>query len=79
MKLESHRQILGENSNIKFNQNPSSGSRVPYGRTDEETDMTRLIVTFLNFANALRSECAKSETNRKNVECLKVRARRDFP
>jgi hypothetical protein len=36
-------------SNIKFHKNPSSGSQVvPWGRTD----MTKLIVAFLNFANA---------------------------
>ena len=36
-------------SHIKFNENPSSGSRViPCGRTD----MTKPIVAFRNFANA---------------------------
>ena len=36
-------------SNIKFYQNPSSGSQVvPYGRTDRQ----KLIVAFCNFANA---------------------------
>jgi hypothetical protein len=34
MKLEFSHQIVEEYSNIKFNENPSSGSRVPYGRTD---------------------------------------------
>jgi hypothetical protein len=36
MKLEFSRQISEKNyANIKFNENPSSGSRVvPYGRTD---------------------------------------------
>jgi hypothetical protein len=39
MKLEFSRQIFGENSNIKFHQNPSSGSRVvPRGRTDRRAD-----------------------------------------
>jgi len=39
-----------KNSNIKFNENPSGGSRVvPRGRT---TNMTKLIVPFLNLANA---------------------------
>jgi len=47
MKLEIYRQIVETYSNIKFNENPSSGSRVvPCGRTD----MTKLIVDFLNFA-----------------------------
>ena len=40
------RQIFEENSDIKFHENPSSGSRfVPCGRTDGQTDgMTNLIV-----------------------------------
>jgi len=49
MKLESSRQIFEKYLNIKFHENPSSGSRVsPCGRTD----MTKLTVTFRNFANA---------------------------
>jgi hypothetical protein len=44
-------------SNVKFNKNPSSGSRVvPCGQMDGQTerrmDMTKLIVAFRNFANA---------------------------
>jgi len=39
--------------NIKFHENPSSGSRVvACGRTDRQTDMTKLIVAYRNFANA---------------------------
>ena len=53
MELEFSRQIYEKSSNIKFNGNPSSGSRnVPFGRTDGQTDMTKLIVAFRNFANA---------------------------
>ena len=49
MKLEYHRKIFEKSSNIKFHENPSSGSRVvPCGRTD----ITKLIVDFRNFANA---------------------------
>ena len=49
MKLEFSRQIFEKYSNIKFHENPSSGSRViPSGRTD----MTKLTVAFCNFANA---------------------------
>jgi len=49
MKLEFFRQNFEKYSNIKFNENPASGSRVtPCGRTD----MTMLIVAFRNFANA---------------------------
>jgi hypothetical protein len=40
-------------SNIRFYENPSSGSQViPCRRTDRRTDMTKLIVAFCNFANA---------------------------
>jgi hypothetical protein len=43
-------RFSGTNSNIKFHQNPSSGSRVvPYGRTD----MKKPIVAFRNFAKVL--------------------------
>jgi len=39
-------------SNIKFHENPSSGSRfVPHGQTGAQIDRTKLIVTFRNFAN----------------------------
>ena len=49
VKLEFFRQIFEKYSNIKFHENPSSGSRVvPCG----QTDMTKLIVAFRNFANA---------------------------
>jgi hypothetical protein len=40
-------------SNIKLLENPSNGDRVvPCGRTDRQTDMTKLIVTFRNLASA---------------------------
>ena len=49
MNLEFSQQIFEKYSNIKFHENPSSGSRVvPCG----QTDMTKLIVAFRNFANA---------------------------
>ena len=49
MKLEFSRQIFEKYPNIKFHENPSSGSRVfPCGRTD----MTNPIVAFRKFANA---------------------------
>jgi hypothetical protein len=39
MKLEFSRWIFEKYSNIKFHENPSSGSRaVPCGRKDGETD-----------------------------------------
>ena len=49
MRLEYSRQIFEKFSNIKLNENLSSGSRVvPCGRTD----MAKLIVAFRNFENA---------------------------
>ena len=39
-----------KNSNTKFQENPSSGSRgVPRARIDRQTEITRLIVAFRNF------------------------------
>ena len=49
MKLEFSRQIFEKFSNIKFNENPSSWTRVvPCGRKD----MANLILAFRNIANA---------------------------
>jgi len=47
-----------KHSNIKFRENPFSGSRVvPCGQTDGPTDMTKLIAAFRNFANAPKNIC----------------------
>ena len=55
MELEFSRDFK-KYSNMKFHENPSSGSRVvPCGRTDRRADMTKLIVVFRNFANALKN------------------------
>ena len=47
-------QIFEQYRNFKFHENPSSGSQVvPFGHwTDRNTEMTKLIVAFRNFANA---------------------------
>jgi hypothetical protein len=38
MKLECPQQMFEKYSDIKFNENPSAGSRVvPFGRTDRQT------------------------------------------
>jgi len=57
MKRELYRQIFEKYLLIKFNENLTSGRRVvPCGQIDERTDgqtgMTKLTVTFRNFANA---------------------------
>jgi len=53
MTLEISRQIFKKSLNIKLNENPSSGSPfVPCAQMDGQTDMTNLIVSFCNSANA---------------------------
>ena len=53
MKIEFSQQTFEKYSNTKFNENQFNGSRVvPCGQTDRQTDMTKLIVAFRNFANA---------------------------
>jgi hypothetical protein len=57
IKIGFCRQIFEIYSDIKFNENPSSGSRVVLcsqveGRKDGQTDMTELTLAFRNFANA---------------------------
>ena len=48
--------------NIKFHENPSSGSRfVPRRQTDGETDMTKLIVAFRSFVNAPNKRTCKTK------------------
>ena len=60
MKLDYSLQIFEKYANIKFQENPLSGSRgVPYGRTDgravRQTDKTMLIVAFSNFTKATKN------------------------
>ena len=54
MKLEFSGHIFEKYSNVKFHETFSRGSRVVPcdGQTDGHTDMTILIVSFRNFANA---------------------------
>ena len=49
MKLEFSRLIYEKDSNTKFHENPSCGSRVVPCR---QANMMKLIVIFRNFANA---------------------------
>jgi hypothetical protein len=53
MKLEYFQQIFEKYSNIKFHDNPSSGSRVvPRGGTNGRTDMAKPVATFRSFSKA---------------------------
>ena len=55
--------IFEKSSNIKFHENPSSGSWIdPCGRTDT----TKLIVAFRKFADAPKNHCATAP----NSSCL---------
>jgi hypothetical protein len=58
MKLEFSRQIFEKPSNIKFHQNPSSGSRVVTYR--RMMDMTKLIVAVRSFANMTKMVVIRS-------------------
>ena len=52
MKLGFSGQVFEKSSNMKFQENSSSWSRVvPRGQTDGWTGMTKLIDAFRNFAN----------------------------
>jgi len=50
MKLQFSRQSFEKYSDIKFNENPSSGSE--FFHADRRTDMTKLTVAFRNLVNA---------------------------
>ena len=66
VKLEFSRQIFEKDSDLKFHQNPSSGSRVfPCERTDGRTDMTKLIVAFRNSTNAPKNHTNPMSNKRK--------------
>ena len=61
MELEYFGQIFKEHPYIKLHKNPFSGSRVvPCKQTDGRTDMTRVIVTFRNFAKAPKKVSSKT-------------------
>jgi hypothetical protein len=52
MNLELAEQISEKYSNTKFNENRSSGiAFYAYVQTERQTDMTKPMVTFRNFAN----------------------------
>jgi len=59
MKLEFSRQIFAKYSNIKFHENPSSGSGVvPCGRKDRQEEANTRFLHFCERAkNAVKSRC----------------------
>jgi hypothetical protein len=69
LKVELSRKIFEKSSNIKFNENPSSRSRVvPCGQTYKQTDMMKLIVAFRNSAKGpkdhiLFRHCTSRDSN----------------
>jgi len=61
-------QIFEKYSNIRFHENASSGSRVvACGRMDRQTDMTKLLVDFCNFAKCLKITSKVVETYETSV------------
>ena len=57
MKVEFSWQIFEKYSNIKFRENPSSGSQaVLCGQTYGRTARTKLILTFPKFANVPKNK-----------------------
>ena len=53
MIIEFSQHTYEKYSNIKFHEYSSSGSGVvPCGNTDGQTDVTKLVANFRNFANA---------------------------
>jgi len=60
MNLEVSLQIFGQSSNISLHENPSSWCPVvaraqAYGRTEGQTDMTKSVIAFGNFANGIKN------------------------
>jgi hypothetical protein len=64
------RQNFEKYSNMKFHENPSIERRVVHadGRRGRQTDMTKLIVTFRNFANAHNTNLKETVADRIKVE-----------
>jgi hypothetical protein len=67
MKIKLSRKIFEKYSNIKFHEEPSTGSRVvpstpPDGRTDgqtgRQTDMTKLTLAFRSFTESPKNYSA---------------------
>jgi hypothetical protein len=56
MRFQFSRQMFEKVPNIKFDQNPSSGSRVPC----RQTDMAKLIVVLKRFRRVIMWVCSVS-------------------
>ena len=61
-------------SNIKFHENPSSGSRVFHA--DGRTDVTEIRIAFINFANACRNHSRTRNTKSVLADEMKVQHRK---
>jgi len=62
INLDFSQDIFEKYLNTKFHEDPFSGSRgVLFGLTDGRTDISKLIVVFLNSANASKNWALKSE------------------
>ena len=66
MKLEFSGQIFDKSSHIKLHENPLYGSRIflsgrTDGQRDRQTDMTKLIVRFCNFATTPKNHRSLNE------------------
>ena len=66
-EIEFPLQIFEKYPNIRFNENPSSGSQVvPCGRTDGQTDTRKLRAAFRNFVKAPKNSCIR-QTNKQLI------------
>jgi hypothetical protein len=73
IKCEFLKDIFEKYSNVKFNENTSSGSRdVSCGRTDGQSDVTKLIVAFRSFANAPKNVTLVITDNVRNSHAPKT-------
>ena len=65
---------------MKFYENPPTGSRVvPCGRTGRQTEITKLIVAFHNFANAPKIQCDSAFPRNAPPMCEKALLRLRIP
>ena len=68
MKVEFSRQIFEKYPYIKLHENPSIGSRlVPCGRTDGQTDMTKITFAFSNFTKQPKKDNLTTSKSKRQV------------